>query len=93
MCFMTKFFGFDLPIITDLWVPGMLWAQDLKPLAVGLALGVVHIAEESCCSENKKYRDYRGETIWKQKSKQQLFTSSKPIQSARLLPFDLCWVH
>lgn len=86
---MAKFFASDLPIITDLWVPGMLWAQDLKPLAVGLALGIVHIAEQSCCSEKTKSTQ---NTLVKQYGNKVHFqqTHSKCLT---LLPFDLSWVH
>lgn len=35
---------------SDLWISGMFWTQNLKPLAIGFALRVVHVTEESGCS-------------------------------------------
>lgn len=32
----------------------MFWTQNLKPLTVGFALGVVHVTEESGCSVGEK---------------------------------------
>lgn len=31
----------------------MFWTQNLKPLAIGFALGVVHVTEKSGCSVGK----------------------------------------
>lgn len=38
----------------DLWISGMFWTQNLKPLTIGFTLGVVHVTEESGCSVRKK---------------------------------------
>lgn len=35
-----------------LGVSGMFWTQNLKPLAVGFTLRIIHITEESCCPGN-----------------------------------------
>lgn len=38
---------------TDLRISGMFWTQNLKPLTICFALGVVHITEEPGCSVGK----------------------------------------
>ena len=39
----------------DLWIPGMFRTQNLEPLTISFALGIVHVTEESGCSVGKNY--------------------------------------
>ena len=42
-------------VFTDLRISGMFWTQNLKPLAVSFALGIVHVAEKSGCPVEKTH--------------------------------------
>lgn len=46
--------------VSDLWIPGMFWTQDLKSFTVCFALGIVHITEKSSGSE----REEKGFTLY-----------------------------